>query len=338
MFSSGPTDTILDVAGLAVGHAQDNEAMTGLTVLLSPAGAVAGGDLRGGGSGLREANLLDPRTTTDIVHAIVLSGGSAFGLDASGGVMTWLEEQGIGFDTGVAKVPLVPQAILFDLGLGSSRIRPDQAMARKACSQAITDGTLLLQGNVGAGTGASIGKLRGGVGAMKSGIASASIQLAGGFTVGALVAVNALGDVYENGQIIAGMLDVERGGFADSSQCLLAMAQAAAKAAPATAERVSGPMPGCNTTIGIIACNGRFTKAQCGKIAAMGHNGMARAIRPVHTTADGDMLFCLATGEITMPLDAAGEMAAIAVERAIIKAVKACGAAGGLPAWQDFQK
>ena len=350
-FHSGKTDTILDVAGFRLGQAENREALTGVTVLLTPAGSVAGADLRGGGSGTREWNLLDPLTTTDQVHAIVLSGGSAFGLDAAGGVMAWLEERGIGFDTGVVIVPLVPQAILFDLGLGDARIRPDQAMAREACDQAIAEGNRLAQGNYGAGCGASIGKLRQGKGAMKSGIGSASLTLENGFSVGAIVAVNALGDVYEDNRIIAGMLETanaaqDAGGkaneigaavssgeavFADSSRCLLQLgAISFADTAP--------PAPGTNTTIGIIATNGIFTKPQCCKIASMGHAGMARAIRPVHTGVDGDLLFAVASCEIPASTDVAGEMAALAVERAILKAVKAAAPAGGLPSWQSFHK
>jgi len=329
-YTTGKTDTILDIPGLKVGHAQNMEALTGVTVLLAPNGAVAGVDIRGGGSGTREINLLDPSTTTDQIHAIVLSGGSAFGLDAAGGVMAWLEEQGIGFDTEVAKVPLVPQAVLFDLNLGNSKIRPDQAMARKACENAVMDGNRLAQGNYGAGCGASIGKLRQGLGAMKSGIGSASLMLENGFTVGAIVAVNALGDVYEDNQIIAGMLDTAGPVFTDSSRYLLTMDSLSFTA--------DTPVTGTNTTIGIIATNGIFTKARCNKISSMGHNGMARAIRPVHTTMDGDLLFTLATGEMDALVDVAGEMAAIAVERSIIKAIKAAAPAGGLPSWQSIQQ
>jgi L-aminopeptidase/D-esterase-like protein len=342
VYSIGRTDTILDIPGIQVGQAQDAEALTGVTVLLVVGGATAGADLRGGGSGTREMNLLDTNTTTDQVHGVVLSGGSAFGLDAAGGVMAWLEERGIGFDTGVAKVPLVPQAILFDLGLGDSKVRPDQAMARQACENASADGRLLAQGNAGAGCGATIGKLRQGLGAMKGGIGSASLVLENGFAVGAIVAVNALGDVYEDGRIIAGMLEAAAGAggaagsdaamppmFADSSRCLLAMGT---HAFPAT----TAPQAGTNTTIGIIATNGAFSKAQCNKISAMAHNGMARAIRPVHTTMDGDLLFTLSTGDMPGSVDVAGEMAAMAVERAIVKAVKAAAPAGGLPSWQSF--
>ena len=329
-YTTGKTDTILDIPGLKVGHAQNIEALTGVTVLLATNGAVAGADIRGGGSGTREVNLLDPNTTTDQVHAIVLSGGSAFGLDAAGGVMVWLEEQGIGFDTGVAKVPLVPQAILFDLSLGNSKIRPDQVMAREACENAVSDGNRLTQGNYGAGCGASIGKLRQGFGAMKSGIGSASLMLENGFTVGTIVAVNALGDVYEENQIIAGMLDTTGQTFTDSSSYLLTMGS--------IPDAASTPVTRTNTTIGIIATNGIFTKAQCNKISSMGHNGMARAIRPVHTTMDGDLLFALATGEMAVSVDIAGEMAAIAVERAIIKAIKAAAPAGGLPSWQSIHQ
>jgi len=332
-FSAGKTDTILDVPGIKVGHAQDMNALTGLTVVLAPDGAAVGADVRGGGSGTREINLTYPGTTTDRVHAVVLSGGSAFGLDAAGGVMAWLEERGIGYDTGVALVPLVPQAILFDLGIGDSKVRPDQAMAREACDNATDDGALLAQGNCGAGCGATIGKLRKGRGAMKSGIGSASVSLENGFCVGAIVAVNALGDIYEDGRIIAGMLDYADASaaepvFADSSRCLLGMGALSCDA--------STPAPGTNTTIGVVATNGDFTKAQCNKIASMGHNGMARAIRPVHTTMDGDLLYVLATGGMPALVDVAGEMAAIAVERAIIKAVKAALPAGGLSSWHSF--
>jgi len=323
--ASGPSDTILDIGGLLVGQAEDQKALTGVSVVIAKAGAVAGADLRGGGSGTRELNLLDPMTATDLVHAVVLSGGSAFGLDAAGGVMAWLEERGIGFDTGSAIVPLVPQAILYDLWLGDSKVRPDQAMAKRACDNATADGHGLLQGNYGAGCGASVGKIRMGVGAMKSGIGSASVQLANGFTVGALVAVNALGDVYEDGRIIAGMLGPDGQGFGDSSRVMLRMASCAINA-------------GRNTTIGIIATNGKFSKPQCCRIAAMGHNGMARAVRPLHTTMDGDILFALATGELAASLDVAGEMAAMAVERAIVKAVKAAAPAGGLPSWQSLNR
>ena len=326
MYAPGKTDTILDVEGILVGQAEDPQGLTGLSVVLAPQGAAAGVDVRGGGSGTRETTLMDPRTAVEAVHAVVLSGGSAFGLDAAGGVMAWLEEQGYGFDAGVTKVPLVAQAILFDLGIGDHRARPDQAMARRACQAASSDGTLLRQGNYGAGCGATIGKLLNGPGAMKSGIGSASLRLDNGFTVGALVAVNALGDVYEEGRIIAGLRDPQKGGFLNSSRLLLEQAKSLSFA------------QGKNTTIGIIATNGRFHKSQCGKIAAMGQNGLARAIRPVHTTVDGDTLFALATGKMEASLDAAGEMAALTVERAILKAVKAARGLGPeLPAWQDLQ-
>ena len=325
MLMTGKTDTILDVEGILVGQAEDPRGLTGVTVVLAPAGAPAGVDVRGGGSGTRETTLREPRAAAEVVHGLVLSGGSAFGLDAAGGVMAWLEERNIGFDVGVTKVPLVAQAILFDLALGDFRARPDKEMAYKACCSAVSDGGALRWGNHGAGCGATIGKLLGGPGAMKSGIGSASVRLENGFTVGAVVAVNALGDVYEDGRIIAGLRDMEKGGFLNSSRLLLEQAKDLSFAG------------GKNTTIGIIATNGRFPKSQCGKIAAMGQNGLARAIRPVHTTVDGDTLFALATGQMEASLDAAGEMAAIAVERAIIKAVKAAEGLGQeLPAWQDL--
>lgn len=334
MMSPGKTDTILDVGDLLVGQAQDMTALTGVTVVLVPQGAAAGVDIRGGGSGTRETPLLDPQATVEQIHAVVLAGGSAFGLDAAGGVMDYLESRGIGFDAGVAKVPLVTQAILFDLAIGSSKVRPDKAMGYAACLNASAD--FLQQGCVGAGTGATIGKMLGAGHAMKAGIGSASCQLANGFTVGALVAVNAMGDVWENGSILAGLLNRDKTGFADSGQYLLALAESQTGADQQGSDILSF-QAGRNTTLGVIATNGRFTKAQAAKIASMGHNGMARAVRPVHTTLDGDTLFTLATGKMTASVDAAGEMAAIAVERAIIKAIKSAVASAGLPSWQDLR-
>lgn len=333
MYAPGKTDSILDAGGLLAGHAQDMDALTGVTVVLMPQGAAAGVDIRGGGSGTRETPLLDPLATIEQIHAVVLAGGSAFGLDAAGGVMDYLESQGIGFDAGVTKVPLVTEAILFDLAIGRSDVRPDKAMGYAACLAAKPDS--LEQGCVGAGTGAVIGKMKGAGHAMKSGIGSASCRLANGFTVGALVAVNAIGDVRENGRILAGMLNQDHSGFINSSEYLLTLA--AAQSSPETPEdELLSFQRGRNTTIGVIACNGGFTKAQLTKIASMGHNGMARAIRPVHSTLDGDTLFALSTGNLPASVDAAGEMAAIAVERAIIKAVTSAHSAGGLPAWRDL--
>lgn len=329
---SGKTDTILDIEGLLVGQTEDLHALTGVTVVIAPKGAIAGASIRGGGSGTRETTLLDPQTTIDTIHAIVLSGGSAFGLDAAGGVMAYLEEQGIGFDVGVTKVPLVPQAILFDLSIGNSQVRPDKAMGYDACKNASSDH--LNQGCVGAGCGATIGKFMGPDFAMKSGIGSASCVLDNGFAVAALVAVNAMGDVYENGQIIAGLLNQE-GQFANT--CHQMLIQAGKKQEKQNnQEELLSFQKGKNTTIGIIATNGSFTKAQATKIADMGHQGLVRAIRPAHTTVDGDTLFALATGQMKGSVDAAGEMAAIVVERAIIKAVKAATSAANLPAWKDL--
>lgn len=329
----GKTDSILDIRGLLVGQAQDMEALTGVSVVIAPKGAAAGASIRGGGSGTRETTLLDPHTTVDAIHAIVLSGGSAFGLDAAGGVMAWLEEQGIGFDVGVTKVPLVPQAILFDLGIGNPKVRPDKAMGYTACQKATSE--YLEQGCVGAGTGATIGKFLGADFAMKSGIGSASCVLSNGFAVAALVAVNAMGDVYENGRIIAGLRDAD-GHFADTCKAMLSQAEDNSQLEE-DAQALLSFQKGKNTTIGIIATNGCFTKAQAAKIADMGHQGLVRAIRPAHTTVDGDTLFALATGEMPGSVDAAGEMAAIVVERAIIKAVKSAVSLGNLPAWQDLQ-
>lgn len=303
---------ILDIPGIAVGQAEDPTAKTGVTVVLAKNGAVCGVDVRGAAPGTRETDLLDPRNAMERVQAVVLSGGSAFGLASANGVMDYLEEQGIGFDVGVTKVPIVPAAVLFDLEYGDAFTRPDAAMGRRAC-EAISD-TVLLEGDHGAGCGATVGKLRGMAHCTNSGIGSWSEVTENGIRVAALIAVNAFGDVYENGKIIAGTKD-DNGNFLSTEDGVIQMAE-------------SLSFSGKNTTIGVIATNVKLTKAQASKIAGMAHDGLARCICPIHTTLDGDTLFCLSTEEIelpTAPVDVVGVLAAKATEKAVLRAVKAAG-------------
>ena len=301
---------ILDIPGLKVGQAENPDAKTGVTVVIAENGAVCGVDVRGAAPGTRETDLLDPVNAMEKVQAVVLSGGSAFGLEAASGVMDWLEEKNIGFDVGFTKVPIVPAAVLFDLGYGDTFTRPDKAMGRQACENA--SDSVLMEGDYGAGCGATVGKLRGMDFCSNSGIGSWCEATENGIKVAALIAVNAFGDVYENGTIIAGTKD-NNGGFISTEEGVLQMAS-------------SLSFSGQNTTIGIIATNVKLTKAQAKKVAGMAHDGLARCIRPIHTTMDGDTLFCLSTEEIELPaapVDVVGILAAKATEQAVIRAVKA---------------
>lgn len=251
---------------------------------------------------------------------MLLSGGSAFGLDAAGGVQKYLEERDIGFDVGVTKVPLVSQSCLFDLGVGSKDVRPDAAMAYAACENASADAPA--EGNVGAGTGCSVGKYRGMERAMKSGFGTYALQ-AGDLKVGALVAVNALGDIYgPDGKQVAGLLDPEHTGLSNTLEEMFRDVTLA-----------SNLFTG-NTTLGVIVTNAKFHKTQLTKIAGMTHNGYARAIRPVHTTADGDSIYALSVGEVPGDVNVVGAMAALAMERAIVRAVQSARSAYGLPGWE----
>jgi L-aminopeptidase/D-esterase-like protein len=299
---------ITDIPGIEVGHAQDDEALTGCTVILCPKGAVAGVDVRGGAPGTRETDLLNPINLVQQVHAIVLAGGSAFGLDAATGVMRYLAEHQIGFDTGFAKVPIVPAAILYDLNLGHSSVWPDSAMGYLAASQAASASPA--EGNVGAGTGASIGKIRGMKYAMKAGLGTWSMNL-NGLIIGALVAVNTIGDVIDpkTGKKLAGL----RSG---STLNWMKKAQAAIQS---------------NTVIGVIATNARLTKAEAKKVAQMAQDGLAQAIRPAHTMFDGDTIFALATGKKLADVSMVGAFAAEVMAEAIVRAVKLARSAGGLP-------
>ena len=306
------SSSITDVAGIAVGHFTDARRPTGCTVVLARGGAVGGVDVRGAAPGTRETDLLTPGNVVDQVHAVLLSGGSAFGLDAAGGVMRWLDEQGIGLQVGPARVPIVPGAVLFDLPLGDHRIRPDAAAGYAACQAAGTHAPA--EGNVGAGAGAVVGKVFGFRRAMKAGIGSASVTV-DGITVGAIVACNAVGDVVdpETGQVIAGARTEDGSALLDTRRALL---------------RGATPRPilaGSNTTIGVIATDAILTKPQAGRLATVGHDGLARSINPVHTMSDGDALFALATGASgrTPAMMTLCTMAAEVCALAVVRAVRA---------------
>jgi L-aminopeptidase/D-esterase-like protein len=303
-------NAITDVRGVQVGHAQDEEALTGCTVILCRRGAVAGVDVRGGAPGTRETNLLDPVNVVEKIHGVVLAGGSAFGLDAASGVMRYLEEQKIGFDTGTAKIPIVPSAILYDLSVGRNDVRPDATMGYRAAVAASSAAPA--EGNVGAGMGASVGKMRGMKYAMKSGVGTWSMKI-NGLVIGALVAVNAIGDVVDpnSGELIAGMRSGTTLGFL--------------KKKPPRAAVTS------NTVIGVVATDAKLTKAQATKVAQMAHDGLARVIRPAHTMFDGDTIFAMATGQKKADVSMVGAFAAEVMAEAILRAVKMAAPAGGLP-------
>jgi L-aminopeptidase/D-esterase-like protein len=330
------------IPGVRVGHAQDMQALTGVTVVLCEAGAVGGVDQRGGAPGTRQTDALYPMHLVDRVHAVVLAGGSAFGLDSAGGVMRYLEERGVGFDVRVAHVPIVPTAILFDLAIGRADIRPDAVMGYQACLNATTDKPE--DGCVGAGTGCTVGKTLGLERAMKSGIGGAAIDLGGGLLVGALVAVNAFGDVIDpsNDQILAGArripdVGLEHGAnrtsfeFADARQVLR---EIAGKGTLAFGRRTAPPAA-ANTVIGVVATNARLNKEQANKVAQMAQDGLARCVRPAHTMLDGDTLFALCLGEVAADVNIVGAFAAEAVSAAILRAVQAARSLGGLPGLGD---
>lgn len=322
---SNPKTSITDVFGIKVGHFTDKRRPTGCTVILTEAGATAGVDVRGASPGTRETDLLDPQNLVQQVHAVVLSGGSAFGLDTATGVMKYLEERGIGYDVKIAKVPIVPAAILFDLAVGDPKIRPDARAGYEACKNA-SDKTLA-EGNVGAGAGATVGKLFGMQRAMKGGLGTASITLPNGFTVGAIVAVNAVGDIFENGKLIAGARTP------DGKKLLGTMA------AILRGENPPPLLGGTNTTIGVIATDAKLTKAECQKIAQMAHDGFARTINPAHTMFDGDTIFALATGKVEKAANVTllGALAAEAMAQAIVRGVKAAKGLPGLPSVNDIR-
>lgn len=275
--------SLTDVPGIEVGHFTDPRRPTGCTAILAREGAVAGVDVRGAAPGTRETDLLDPSNLVQQVHAIVLAGGSAWGLEAATGVVRWLEEQGVGFNVGVGRLPIVPAAVLFDLLVGDMRIRPDAAAGYAACVAA--GPRRPAEGNVGAGSGAAVGKIFGIDRAMKGGVGTASLTVAG-VTVGALVACNALGDVIDpdTGTVVAGARTLNGRGLLDSRRALL------------RGEPPKPLLPGTNTTLAVVATDAPLSKPQAHRLAVSGHDGLARSINPVHTPSDGDTVFALATG------------------------------------------
>lgn len=312
-------NNITDVPGIKVGNVEDLKGYTGCTVVLTEKGSVCGVDVRGSAPGTRETDLLNPINLVDQVHGICLAGGSAYGLDAATGVMEYLEEKGYGLGVGVGVVPIVPAAVLFDLTFGDSKARPDRRMGYEAAARAKAGPFTL--GNVGAGCGATVGKAAGYDRSMKGGLGSASRVLQNGLVVGAIVAVNALGEIRDpsTGQTLAGPRD-ENNRFIN------------------TLELMSGPAvsPGTNTTIGIVASNAVLTKTQVNKVAQMAHDGLARTIYPVHTMFDGDTIFSLATGEVEAPVDLVGALAAEVLADAVLSAIRSAKGVGKIPAYEDM--
>ena len=317
--------SVLDIEGIRIGQAEDIVGGTGVTVFISETGMAAGLDVRGGGPASRESELLKPLAYADKIHAVVLGGGSAYGLDAAGGVMEYLSERGIGFDVGVAVVPLVCQSDLFDLTVGDVNARPDKQMGYAACV-ASEHGGNYRDGNHGAGIGATVGKLHGMKDCMKSGIGSYAVQL-GEVKLGAIAAVNALGDVYDHktGRPVAGMLNKEH-------TMLLNSAEAMYERTEVVENRFVS-----NTTLGVVFTNARFDKTRLCKIAAMAQDGYARAIRPVHTSADGDSIYALSLGDIAADQDMIGTLAADVMAEAILRAVQHAESAYGYTALRDLK-
>lgn len=316
---------ITDVPGITVGQAADATALTGCTVVLCEAGAVGGVDVRGSAPGTRETDLMRPMNLVQRVHAVLLTGGSAFGLGAADGVMRYLEERGIGLDTGiegVPHIPIVPAAVIFDLRIGDPRARPSPEMAYEACRTASTG---VAEGSVGAGTGATVGKLLGAISAMKGGVGTWSIALPGGAIVGALAVVNAYGDVLDDrtGQILAGACAPGGKGFVNMARVLQ------------TAEFPPALGIGENTTLAVVATNADLTKEQANWLARAAHDGLARVVSPVHTLYDGDTVFALSLGDAKTNLVSLGTATADVVAEAIKRGVRAAKGAGGVPGLAD---
>ncbi|NLX52557.1 MAG: P1 family peptidase [Deltaproteobacteria bacterium] len=311
------------IDGIEVGHAENLTAATGCTVVICREGATAGVDVRGGAPGTRETDLLNPVNLVQKIFAVMLAGGSAFGLDAAAGVMQYLEERAIGFDVGVTRVPIVSGAVLFDLTFGDWRIRPDKAMGYEACRNASRH---CPQGNVGAGTGATVGKILVMNRAMKSGLGMYALEV-DRLQVGALVAVNCLGDVIDpqTGEKLAGLLAEDGRTPADTEEVMIA----------AYAEKKN--LFAGNTTIGVVATNAALEKAQAAKLASMAHNGYARTMRPAHSMVDGDTIFTLATGLVEADLSTVGLLAARVMERAVVNAVRNTSSMGGLKCFADLK-
>lgn len=314
---------LTDVKGIKLGHAEDKLALTGTSVVLCEDGFTAGVDVRGAGPGTRETDLLRAENLVQKVHAVFLTGGSAYGLDVGGGIMKFLEEKNIGFDVGVGVVPIVPGAVLFDLALGDYKVRPDFNMGYTAAKNASEKDETM--GNFGAGCGASVGKILGNDFAMKSGIGQSSIKV-GDLVVSSIVALNALGDIfdYETGKRIAGVYDRKNKKFLDTCALYEKSLNDYNQFSPA------------NTTISVIATNANLTKANCNKISQMAHDGYARSISPVHTMNDGDTIFTLASGEVEADINLVGILAAKTISRSIANAIYSAESAGGLVSYKSI--
>ena len=316
--------SINDIGSVAIGQTENAKAGTGCTVFISKDGMPAGLDVRGGGPASRESELLDPLAAASSIHAIVLSGGSAYGLGAADGVMKYLEEKNIGYDTGVARVPLVAQSDLFDLSVADGSVRPDADMGYEAARIAL-ESPNYKDGNYGAGCGATVGKIAGMDTCMKTGIGSYAIKI-GDLKIGAVVAVNALGDVYDwkTGKKIAGLLTEDGKGFRDTLEYM-------ARDTSIKDNKFTG-----NTTLGVVMTNAAFSKSQLCKIAGMTHDGYARSIRPVHTTADGDSIYAVSVGDVKADQDLVGSLSAVVMSEAIKRAVYSADSAYGFKSAKDF--
>ena len=316
--------SINDVAPVRIGQAQNDAAGTGCTVFICPEGMRAGLDVRGGGPASRESQLLNPLTAAQIIHGIVLSGGSAFGLGAADGVLKYLEEKGIGFDVGVTKVPLVAQSDLFDLTVSDNKVRPDATMGYEAAKNAM-ESPNYRDGNYGAGTGCTVGKIAGMENCMKTGIGSYAIEL-DGLKIGAVVALNALGDVYDwkTGKKVAGLLSEDKKSFRSTADVLSGSVKAIKNRFTA------------NTTLAVLITNAHFDKAALCKIAGMCHDGYARSIRPVHTSVDGDSIYAVSAGDFEADMDVVGTIAADVISEAVLRAVTGAKSAYGFPCASDL--
>ncbi|HVN97635.1 MAG TPA: P1 family peptidase [Syntrophorhabdaceae bacterium] len=318
-------NAITDIQSLKVGHYTDRKGCTGCTVILCQQGAVCGIDIRGNAAGTRQIDALSTNHIVEQVHGILLAGGSAFGLDAAAGVARYLEERGVGFDVGVARIPIVPSAVIFDLGLGNPKSRPTPEMGYEACLKA---GDIVEEGSVGAGTGATVGKLFELPRAMKGGLGTCSLAMPTGLKVAALVVVNAFGDIIDNvtGKIIVGVRKSEES---------LEFANTVSLLKEGVVKKQFGIV---NTTLGVVATNARFDKREATKMAQMAHGGLIKTIHPVHTTFDGDLVFALATGEIEADVNNVGVLAEFVLAEAIKRAVKKADGFGLIPSFRDISK
>lgn len=314
---------ITAIEGIKIGNAENFDACTGCTVIICENGATAGVDIRGGSPGTRETALLNPVNMIEQVHAVLLSGGSAFGLDAASGIMEYLEERNIGFNVGIAKVPIVSGAVLFDLNIGDYKIRPDKKMGYSACVN--SENGFFSEGNTGAGAGATVGKILGTNYAMKGGLGAYAVQI-GALKVGAIVAVNCLGDVIDpvNKKILAGAFDREKNHFINTEKYMIK-----------NYNKKSNVFSG-NTTIGAVITNAALNKTQMNKIASMAHNGFGRVIYPSHTMQDGDTIFALSTGKVEADINVIGLLAANVIEKAIINGVKKAVSIGSYISYFDI--